>query len=645
MFISWWQQSKRLSARTRELALERDGRRCAHCGRTNRDLQVHHIVPRWLGGSDEPDNLITRCGKCHALELGHLDFQAGLAKRWLLWASRRAREVLAYVRHRLGDDSPRLAHVLKTCFGYPSFRPGQREIMLAVLKGKDVVAVMATGAGKGLCFQVPTLCLPGTTVVICPIIALMRDQVRQLQEKGIPATWIDAELPVKEKARRIHLLQQGAYKFFYRAPEGFSADKRFREKASPQPQIQFGIVPDMPETALDALKDRVSLFVVDEAHVGPKWESGFRPDYGRLADFCHKVGRPPVVALTATLEEDAREWLKKSLRLEMPVEFTHDVDRENLWLGVREVVTQEEKTSVLLRLLSRLEGQGIVYVESVSKTEEIAEFLKSQGITAMAYHARLPRRERSYRQDSFHGNHSRLLVATSGSFGMGIDMPCLRFIIHYDIPGSLTDYWQGAGRAGRDGKPAVAILLYQEGEDTLHRQRIDDNYPSKDTYSNVWDAIRIHCGKRPALLPLGSVKSSIRGKAVENVLKRFQSEGWIRYSGKGPPWIVEVVRQAELSRLEDLDPKRHKARADLARMAEYARGPKEGCRRRVILENFGYRGASILSRLGHWRLRTCAKPRLGCCDLCDGLLPARPIEEWVLGLPIAELVRNGLSDQ
>jgi hypothetical protein len=283
--------------------------------------------------------------------------------------------------------------------------------------------------------------------------------------------------------------------------------------------------------------------------------------------------------------------------------------------------------------MRRLNGQGIIYVETVKKAEGIAELLASDDTETLVYHAQLPKREREYRQDIFANGEQRVLVATSESFSLGVDIPCLRYVIHYDLPESPTQYWQGAGRAGRDGEQAVAILLYQDGEESSIKQRIEDTYPTIGDYQEVWKILRSCHDRGKTLLAMQDIERDIRDAAVEVIMKRLQAEGWIRYSGKAPLWrSIRILRMEELRDLGNTESARRSALDQLDCMVRYAQACGQSCHRRMILDHFRKRektrhGVPFLFN------RNWPKPIKDCCDLCDGLLPDMRLDKWLLQVP------------
>lgn len=331
---------------------------------------------------------------------------------------------------------------LHTFFGHASFRAGQEDLVRAVIDGHDVLAVMPTGSGKSLGFQLPSLLLPGTTLVISPLISLMKDQVDELSRRGIRAAALHSMQPSSVRQQTLHAAQRGEMQLLYVAPERFASDHFLRTLSG---------VP-------------VSRFVVDEAHCVSEWGHDFRPDYRRLKDaamHCRRgdeqKGRPPIAAFTATATPEVRDDIVDLLGLSRPRVVVAGFDRPNIELRVRSVSGDTEKQQLLHGLVGS--GRTLVYASTRKKAELAAAILKDAGVDAAAYHAGLPDSERSAVQDQFASGVLRVVCATN-AFGMGIDRPDVESVIHVDIPGSLEAYYQEIGRAGRDGRSATATLLW-----------------------------------------------------------------------------------------------------------------------------------------------------------------------------------------
>lgn len=331
---------------------------------------------------------------------------------------------------------------LRRHFGHRGFRPGQEEVVRTVLSGRDVLAVMPTGSGKSLGYQLPALLLPGLTLVVSPLISLMKDQVDELGRKGIAAGALHSLQTVDERRETLRAVREGRLRLFYVSPERFASDS-------------FDAL--LPEL-------RVSLFAVDEAHCVSEWGHDFRPDYRRLADAARRCrradgseGRPPMAAFTATATPEVREDIVGLLGLVHPCVFVAGFDRPNIHLEVRRVSGDLEKREVLPDLVRG--RRALVYAATRKSAERAASVLVDDGVAAAAYHAGLPDEERTRVQDGF-ASGALMVVCATNAFGMGIDRPDVEAVVHYELPGSLEAYYQEVGRAGRDGRRAKATLLW-----------------------------------------------------------------------------------------------------------------------------------------------------------------------------------------
>ena len=328
--------------------------------------------------------------------------------------------------------------ILKKVFGYDSFRPGQEEIVSRLLAGQDVLAVMPTGAGKSICYQVPALLLPGITIVVSPLVSLMKDQVGALVQAGVAAAFLNNSLTDNQKALMLHRAREGWYKIIYVAPERL----------------------EMPGFQRFAQERPISMVTVDEAHCISQWGQDFRPSYLRIKAFVDSLpSRPVVGAFTATATAHVRDDIREQLALQKPYEVTTSFDRPNLYFETRRALPSQKPKELLDLVLKEGSNAGIVYCSTTRQVDETARLLQSRGIRAAAYHAKLDADTRRQNQDDFLYDRVQVMVATN-AFGMGIDKPNVRFVIHYNMPKDLESYYQEAGRAGRDGQPARCTLLY-----------------------------------------------------------------------------------------------------------------------------------------------------------------------------------------
>ncbi len=362
--------------------------------------------------------------------------------------------------------------VLKQYFGHDGFREGQEAAVDALISGHDAVCIMSTGAGKSICYQVPAMVLDGTAVVISPLISLMKDQVSALIKSGINAAFLNSSLSYDEYTRTLRELSSGQIKILYIAPERLEAAD-FREVIR---------------------KLRVSLVAVDEAHCVSQWGQDFRPSYLKIASFIASLeSRPPVGAFTATATKGVREDIVNYLELRRPEMIITGFDRPNLWFSVMAPASKPQTLLALLR--ERPEQSGIVYCSTRKAVDEICSLLQSEGFSATKYHAGLGDEERKRNQEDFVYERSLIIVATN-AFGMGIDKSNVRFVIHYNMPKNLENYYQEAGRAGRDGLPSDCILLYSAQDVRTAQYLINNGEPNPELSPEQLAELRLLDEKR-----------------------------------------------------------------------------------------------------------------------------------------------------
>lgn len=358
--------------------------------------------------------------------------------------------------------------VLQYYWGYSEFRPKQREIIDSILAGRDTLGLLPTGGGKSITFQVPGLMMRGVTLVVTPLIALMRDQVEHLKERKIPAVAIHSGMASFEIQRTLDNAILGAYKFLYLSPERI-ASPLFRS-----------ILPQL----------KVSMIVVDECHCISQWGYDFRPSYMRVAELRSWLPKAPVLALTATATKLVAEDVMRILHFPEPNIIQRSFLRPNVAYVVRHT---GDKAATMLRILSGVPGTSIVYCRNRKRTEELAEYLRGEGITADAFHAGLTHAERNERQRRWMAGEVRVMVATN-AFGMGIDKPDVRSVIHWMLPSSPEEYFQEAGRAGRDGEKSFAVALVDKRDPMLVRRRISEEFPPRQFLSEVYDQLTSFLG-------------------------------------------------------------------------------------------------------------------------------------------------------
>ncbi len=359
--------------------------------------------------------------------------------------------------------------LLKRFFGYTSFRPLQAEIIQRVLQKKDSLVLMPTGGGKSICFQLPAIYLPGTALVVSPLISLMKDQVEGLLANGIPATTLNSMMPEEERNRVCQLCIQGKVKLLYISPERVISELHWL-----LPRID------------------ISLIAIDEAHCISHWGHDFRPEYAQLSVLKENFLRVPIIALTATADKITRADIINQLKLHEPATFISSFDRPNLSLTVRRGLSKKEKIAATVHFIRKHPHQsGIIYCLSRNNTESLVEELAEYGIRAVAYHAGLSHEVRERAQEDFINDRIRVVCATV-AFGMGIDKSNVRWVIHFHMPGSIENYYQEIGRAGRDGRPSDTLLFYSVGDLLFHRHMAETSN-QKDVYLQKLNRMRRYC--------------------------------------------------------------------------------------------------------------------------------------------------------
>ncbi len=405
--------------------------------------------------------------------------------------------------------------VLRRCWGYPDFRPGQDQAVRNVLSGGDSLTIMPTGGGKSLCYQVPGMMLPGVTLVVSPLISLMKDQVDALDLRGLPATFLNSTLSGSEMAARLGAAERGEYKLVYVAPERFDAES-FQERLA---------------------RLNVSLLAVDEAHCVSEWGHDFRPSYLRLGRVREALGNPPVAALTATATEEVRRDIVRQLGLRDPATVVTGFDRRNLNWHVLRAKNDSEKDRLLLKLLRGREGSAIVYASTRKSVDALTSLLNGVGVRAVGYHAGIPDAERKRIQEAFMTGQVPAVVATN-AFGMGIDKSDVRIVVHYNMPGNLEAYYQEAGRAGRDGQPSECVLLHAYSDRFTHEFFIDQASPPRAVVEQVMRGLRNgmdHTGLFSVPIPeFAATLPGLKGdRQVHSSLRILQDYGLVRQSPAG----------------------------------------------------------------------------------------------------------------
>lgn len=470
--------------------------------------------------------------------------------------------------------APDIHSALKSLFGFERFRDGQRDIAESIVNQKSVLAVMPTGAGKSLCYQLPACVLDGVTVVVSPLIALMKDQVDTLYSFGIPATCIHSLQPWQDQKLRLRGLSEGLYKIVYVAPE------RFKNEAF-----------------LETLKTlRVSLLAVDEAHCISQWGHDFRPDYRTLREVRTLLGDPVTIALTATATPEVREDILKQLGLYDARIVISGFERPNLYFEVQHVRSDQDKYTHLRLFMERfVDASVVVYCATRRQVEEVRTRIEHDGHIVGTYHGGLPEQKRRQTQDAFMAGDLPVLVATN-AFGMGIDKSDVRAIVHFNMPGSLEAYYQEAGRAGRDGEPSHCLLFYCHDDRKVHDFFIETAFPPPEVVQRVWTELRglgigTHAvGASQLAESMRRVKKAvpIQEAAIESALRALKDVLHIDYGWRdGFPWVV--IR--DQSRAKDLrvDWDRLSVRRQLAQrqLREVGRlAEQQACRQYQLLRHF-----------------------------------------------------------